>query len=363
MGQEGLRNVNDVIERLGSSPPVARLPAPKYISPDQQIFSTRSKLGLAVESMKRHMSPEGWELFAGLELAGYRLAGYNLPTLSGTTDVRQLVKKFNPSVVVVQDEREWRKSSPRDFRDERETYHNLFAIQERKDIFRLTLIKDAHQRPEFHRLSAERMGCHAWIIYYHPRIVTHLAPYVRPEHLIRTYHSVEPNHVPIFSTERRSGCILSGALGPVYPLRSRIQVGRESLPDLVWLKHPGYHARGCHTPDYLKKLSQFKVSICTSSIFGYSLRKIIESTACGCVVITDLPVDDVLPGIDANLVRVSPNISLTMLSGILRGLYERYDGERQEHFATIARSLYDWRRTGLTLAADIEKMRMTYKVE
>ena len=43
-----------------------------------------------------------------------------------------------------------------------------------------------------------------------------------------------------------------------------------------YLSHPGYGRSKCFTPEFLKILSIYKVAICTVSIYGYAVRKIVE---------------------------------------------------------------------------------------
>jgi hypothetical protein len=358
------RTIADTIKELVTRK-VDSLPAPAYI-PDHR--APRSELALVVESMRRHMTDEGWQIMDGLAHAGYLLAGYNIPMHdlarcaeypSGLTDVAKILEVTNPTTVVVQDKREW-DVSPRDFRELRAKFTNVDALARRPDVFKLTILKDSHQRPDYHATSATEVGCHAWVIYYHPRIVYHLAPYVRPQHLVRTYHSIDKNLVPSIDKYTRAGCLLSGAISAAYPLRGRLVRRANMLPALSYLKHPGYHRSGCATPQFLDHLSHFKVSICTSSVFGYSLRKIIESTACGCVVITDLPTDEVLPLIDDNLIRIHPSIAADEVASMLHYLYKTYDQDRQHHYATLAKEWYDYRAVGTRLAADIVTMKDRY---
>jgi hypothetical protein len=115
----------------------------------------------------------------------------------------------------------------------------------------------------------------------------------------------------------------------------------------------------------LDTLSKYKVAICTSSIYGYALRKIIEATACGCIVITNLPESDRLPFIDDNLVRVFPHpekefLTLQRYGNRIRECIEKYDVERQRHFAEQAIKYYDYRVMCGKLVADIEQMRFSY---
>lgn len=344
-----LRTIESICSSLGRAKEQP-LAVPEYTG------DSNLGIGLAVESMKRHTTDEGWQIFAGLEHSGYKLYGHWLE--NSNTNVREILTT-NPGIVVMQDKREWDVSKG-SFRDDQAKFHCVDSLKGRSDIFKLTILKDAHQRPAYHRESALEIGCHAWIIYYHPKIVHHLAPYVRSEHLIRTYHSIDSSIVPDFSMANRGGCLLSGAVSSAYPLRKRLIEHVSYLPHTTILQHPGYHRNGPNNPDFMKCLSHYKVAICTSSIYGYSLRKIIEATACGCRVLTDLPVDDYLPNIDKNLIRIPHETTAQGLSLILQHLYDTYDPNTQFDFAKAAREYYDYKASGLRLVQDIASMRYSY---
>ena len=357
------RTIDDVLKGLPQGAnQLSILPAPPYkpaMSQEASIVEANCKVGLAVESMKHHMTDEGWAIFKGLEQNGWKLYGHGLP-LSITSVPTILSKMPDGGTLLIQDEREW-DVAPKDFRDQRARFFNPEALNRRDDIFKLTILKDAHQRGMYHRESANKMRIHAWVIYYNPRIVKHVAPWVREEHLIRTWHSINPNNVPEFTSAPRRGCLLSGAVSAAYPLRRRLVEGSFMLPDTVVLPHPGYHRGGCFTPSFLIQLSKFKVAICTSSCFGYALRKIPEATAAGCIVLTDLPADEVMPGgIDENLVRITSDFNVRRVGNILRELYESYDTEKQAMFSERAKSWYSESMVGKRLSDDIEALRMKY---
>lgn len=336
---------------------VLALPVPGY-----RYRKEGPRAALAVPSMANHMSNEGWQLMLALESAGYSLcAGKIIDRVDvWATDVRFILQAGNPSVVVVQDKREW-DNSPLCTPEER--FINVGLLKERDDIFKVTILKDAHQKPEYHRKSAEEIGCHAWIVYYHPKIVKRLAPYVREEHLIRTYHSVDPDMVPDYSS-KRDKCLLSGYIhGMVYPMRSQIMLIGNQIPGLETLKHPKYHANGTNTNRYLELLSRYKVAICTSSIYGYALRKLIEATACGCMVITDFPVDDHLPFVSENLFRIDlePRHNFAVrLKELVEECYQLYNPILQESLAIKTKQFYSYQTLGYKLASDIENMRVNY---
>lgn len=345
-----MRTLADILVRVKSPENISELLIPPY-----QGTIGRGVM-LAVEDMRRHMTDEGWQIAHGLEHAGYALTGFNLPI--PLTDTRAILAELAPGVVVVQDKREW-DVDEEDFREKRARFTNVEELASQTDVFKLTILKDAQARPEYHRDSAQEIGCHAWIVYYHPVIVKHVAPYVRIQHLVRTYHSLDSKLVPDFNYDRRK-CFLSGAVSGAYPLRRKLAIDCALLYHTEFLSHPGYHRDGCTTARYLETLNRFKVAICTSSIYGYALRKIIEATACGCRVITDLPVEEVLPHIDNNLIRVSSEISIPEINTVIQKALESYCYEEQKEYATWAKSWYDYGAVGKRLAQDIETIRTNY---
>lgn len=356
------RTVQDVIRqqvrRNGG-----QLPAPEYKENTYEQGETTKgsievRLGLSPACQARHMTDESNQIFTGLESTSYILAGSG--QREQEVDLLKLVDRYDPATVVLQDKREWMGETADKSRDPAMRFQNVTALKARNDIFKLTILKDAQNNNAYHRESADEIGCHAWIVYYHPRVVAHLAPFVRPRHLVRTYHTLDPALVPEYAADGRAGCILSGALGEAYPLRTRLVREHRRLPQCTWHQHPGYHRRGCETPRYLQRLSQFKVAICTSSRYGYALRKLMEATAAGCVVLTDLPTDETLPEIDDNLVRVHPDEPTAMIAERLRQLIPSYDPDRQREMARRACEFYDYRAEGRRLADRIEYLRRNY---
>jgi hypothetical protein len=347
-----LRTVADTIAGL-PHPDVPRLPAPAYSG-----TSSRGVV-LGTESVRYHTSNENWEALQGLSRAGYALAGHGLTFHE--TDVPTILERLpGVGIVVIQDRREWMGLTAGRSRDPEMRFQNITVLRDRPDLFKITVVKDAHSDLALHQQSAEEAGVHAWVAPYHPDIVCHLAPMLRPEHVIRTYHTVDASAVPPYSAANRDRCLLSGAVSGAYPLRQRLVRAAHHMPLVDVLSHPGYHRRGAVTPEYLKTLSRYKVAISTSSMYGYALRRHVEASACGCRVITDLPVDDVLPMIDDNLYRVPPDIGYREMNEVIARLCAEYDPERQEYYAIRAKTWYEWRAMGMRLAGDIETMRANY---
>ena len=346
--------VAQVLAGLGPPPAYQPSPVPAY--------QPRSgpRIFLALEDYQRHMTDEGWQLQLGMQQAGYELWGYKFPDRD-CVDVPRIVTLQQPSTVILQDKREWDPSQPGAF-SKQHGFRGSEWLASRPEVFRLTICKDAHQNPAYHEHAHREIGTHAWITYYELSIVRRLAPWLRPQHCVRTWHSVDPLQVPAYQDQRPIPVILSGALGSYYPLRTRLEalVRAGELPGVFGVPHPGYGAKGVCTPDFLQLLSRCKVAICTCSRLGYALRKIVEAVACGCRVITNLPVDDPLPHIDANLVRIPNDITPQELNEVVRECLAGYSAETQAEYAAVAKRHYDYRQQGQQLARAIEELRTNY---
>lgn len=311
------------------------------------------RIGLAVESGRYHTTNESWQIFAGLYLNGYELYGYGLP--NSDTDIRKILQREEPRIIVVQDRREWDYKG--DFREPRAQFVNYQYLRD-YPCFKATILKDAQQNPAATSGWAKEMGIDAHIIYYDEAIVRKMNPWLGP--VIRTWHTIDKDTVPAYQ-EPALDTIVSGFVSSVYPLRKRIVEDQHNLGISV-LIHPGYHRNGCCTPSYLRILAKYKVSICTCSIYQYALRKIIESTAVGCTVITNLPTQYYPPGIEENLIHIDEDISFDKLYELIRYCEEEYEPEEQRQIALKCQQLYDYRVVCKKLADDLEVARnWTYK--
>ncbi len=157
-----MRNLQSTAKAL-RSPKIEVLKRPDY-------FPSENNKGVAfaVGSMKDHMTNEGWQIMQALENQGFTLCGNKLTI--NEIDTNRILESTKPDIVVLQDKREW-DLERNDFRDKSDTFKNISELKNRSDIFKLTILKDAHQKPEYHRHSADEINCHAWIVYYHPVIV------------------------------------------------------------------------------------------------------------------------------------------------------------------------------------------------
>jgi hypothetical protein len=354
-----LRTVDSTIAAIKHVPTVQELPAPPYVG---DADDSRPRIVLGVSSLRDCTSPEGHALIEGLRHAGWQVWGHGYADPFNLTDVREIIHRIEPGVVLVYDIREWGEHCGKnDLRDPMARFTNLSALLERANIFKVGMIRDAHNSVEQCNESFKQAGVHAWVHQYHPRIVKHLNNAVRPQHLIRSWHSVEPADVPPFDKHNREGCLLSGNLSGYYPLRQRLYDNLHLLPRTTMLGHPGYQRQKCHTPEMLDQFSRHKVAIVTSSIFGYAIRKFVEATAAGCAIITDLPTDEVIPFIDVNFTRVSTDVSISEVRNLLLEMYRLYNPERQRQLSDVCKCYYDWRNVGCRLDDSIEMMKEHYE--
>jgi hypothetical protein len=282
--------------------------------------------------------------------AGWLIAGHGYG--DGCTNIRKLIDRFRPAIVFVNDKRDWSTDSPGCL-DPRVSFRQIELLAKYSKIAKATVVKDAGSMRDFQQRFCLEIDATAVVIYYHPRNVLRQSEWLSKYPLIRTYHSVDAmacQQLDLHLQRRRAA--VSGALSDIYPLRKRIFQNAETI-GCEHINHPGYGNKRCHTTEYLRLLCQYRVSIATASRFGFALRKIIESVACGCAVVTNLPKHDILPKVDEFLVRVPTNATIRQIKGAVDQANENWSTERAIYYARLAQSYYDFRRLGNQLSKDL----------
>lgn len=292
-----------------------------------------------------HTSDEGQQLQQGLVEAGWEIcgAGYG----DGCRDVPTLLERHKPDAIFVQDVRDWLPTSNISFRKDI-GFEGIEAIGE-SDIPAYTVLKDAWGwLPEQSKLASDIKAA-GLAVYYHPNVVRHVAEWTDDYRLLRIYHSVDADLIRSLPQQERKRAIVTGMNAKCYPLRRLAYRNAERL-GLEQIKHPGYGNRGADTPNYLRTISQYKVHVATASQWEVCFRKIIESVACGCTPITNLPIYDTLPEIDGALVRVPTDISVPELARVIQQAVDSWDAAERAKWAEKAMAFYDWRNAGRRLS-------------
>jgi hypothetical protein len=296
----------------------------------------------------------------GMEAAGYSSIGGGLPPPGtdifqrggvGCVDVGFAVESWRPRVVIMWPRYEW---DPMQWKGPEVTaahcFTNLEPLIARDDVLRVAVLHDAGSDRKHQRRWHEFYKPHVYLCWYHPKTVCKLNPHVRPEQIVRTWHIIDAeaaaaalgSWAPVAGS-RQTACLAGHPSTAIYPFRSRAMAAAKAgtLGEGVeCLEHPGYHQRGTTSNGFIARLAGYKVCIVGGSRYGFALRKHIEATAAGCIVITDLPEYDRLPHIDGNLIRVPTDISTTDLRTIVQGAAADWDPEAQGHYAEEARDRY-----------------------
>ena len=289
---------------------------------------------------RQHVTDEGEQMQAGFVAAGWEIAGHGYG--DGCKHVGRLLDRHRPDIVFVQDKRDWSPDSPGCY-DPAVEFEGIEELAKHKNLFVITMVKDAGSATEYQREFCESIEADAILHHYHEKAILPLSPWLDQFKLVRTYHTLDADlctRIPLEGRHRR--CIVTGAVSTVYPLR-RIAFRSAEAWGIDTMQHPGYNNRGCHVADYLATLSCYRVHIATASKFGFALRKIIESVAMGATALTNLPRFDVLPEIDEALVRLDPEATVNEIASTITLTNVQWDFERAKKFAVLAREWYDYR--------------------
>lgn len=311
------------------------------------------KLVLANADYQTHMTDEGNQLQLGLESAGWILSGHGY---DGIVNVEDSITRYNPDVIFLQDKRDWDKHS-RGCYNKKVHWFNHESLK-RFNGKVISVVKDAGSCIEYQRAFIEdEIDADAVVTYYHDESVLPHCPHLNKIPRIRTYHSLDKDKVPKFHGMKDRGALVSGAINAdVYPGRTKL-FQNSAKYSIFKMKHPGYNNNGVQTYNYMDELSRYKVHLATSSKYKFALRKIMESVACGCVCITDLPKYDVLPGIDDALVRIEVDNGMNdnEVLDLIRDQIYTYDYAKAQHYANVCKEVYDYRVQGMLLDERIVK--------
>ncbi len=135
-----MRNLEQVLRSI-HSPNIPQLPAPTYTGVRES-----PRVMMAMEGMRRHVTDEGWQQSLGLQSAGYRLVGHNIG--ESETYTPAILAANQPGTMIIQDKREWDGRTAGKRRDPQYAFRNIDCLRDRKDIFKLTVLKDSHQDPD-----------------------------------------------------------------------------------------------------------------------------------------------------------------------------------------------------------------------
>lgn len=310
------------------------------------------KLILANILYRTHGTDEGEQLQAGLALAGWTLAGFGYG--DGCVDVPTLLDRHKPGVVLVQAREDWDAASPGCF-DKRVSFKNIAALAQHPS-FKVQVVKDCPGRHDRRQAWCAEIKADALLTYYHSDSTVPLSPWMADYPRIRHRHTIGADTVKALDfPAQRARCIVSGAMNrEMYPLRTRVMEHAKML-GVDLLRHPGYGCIGNRNADYLRTLSQYKVSVACASRFGFALRKQLESLAAGCVVVTDLPEYDGWPWLDDAMIRVPIDATAAQLREAIDRGESQWSPERAERQWQAAIEHYDWKLRGVELSEAILK--------
>lgn len=131
----------------------------------------------------------------------------------------------------------------------------------------------------------------------------------------------------------KSGCLVAGVVSKeIYPLRARMfELVRSGRLDGRIRKHPGYRLRShkdCQRQYkcYIDDLNAAKILLTCTSVYKYSLAKIVEAMALGTVVISDMPEDSRFrDSLGRAIVEVPSEASEECIVGTVNGLLKNHE--------------------------------------
>jgi len=298
-----------------------------------------------------HSTNEGNELQMGLVAQGWHICGPGFPDKEN--NVRAILNRHRPDAVFVQDARDWHASSDGSFGN-RHLHFDHYDALAGDPCKKIIVVKDAGTAVEFQRKFAQDVKADTALVYYHDDAILKLSPWLADYKRVRIYHTVDAKLINgIDLSKKRKRAIVSGAVSrSVYPLRSMVFENAKGM-GVDTLKHPGYSDKKTFTPEYLETLSNYKVHVATCSSYNFALRKIIESVACGCTPVTNLPAWDVLPEIDGALARINSDATAKDVRSAIDDAANQWRMDERMEWSRKAKAYYDWRESGIRMNKSI----------
>ena len=310
------------------------------------------KIMCVLESYRRHMDNGRWLFQRGMEICGWKSMASNLPPGDEGLCTNDLSTVPGAKLVIMWPRHEWDYTvrHPCATTPE-EGFVNYNKLGPK--CVRIAATHDAGSRVQEHRAWFDEWEPDYYLTWYHDKSVLTQMPFLDPSKLIRTYHILNTPS-SYYCGQRYDRALFSGARNRfVYPLREKII--KWGLQNVDILPHPGYHMSGSTSYMFLDTLTHYKVSICTASVYNFALKKIFESTAAGCRVITNLPPYDVLPVIDGNLIRLHTWTPQTLRDAIGHAI-ATYDADAQRKLAWECRAYYDYNRESVRLNSKLSAL-------
>ena len=307
-----------------------------------------------------HMTDEQAQLQDGLVAAGWTIAGpqmrwYRDLHLSYGDSVIQdynaatILEEVKPDVVLINDPRDWDRDSPGCF-DQWTHFKNIEALADHPEIFKVVSFKDSAVALDYQEAFCAKVKANALATYYHTDSIALTCKWAAKYRQIRHYHTVDKKIIKglDFKSNRKRGIVTGHTSPAFYPLRKEIaehayELGIDVRP------HPGWNNGGCDVPNYLRKLSEYRVSVATSGRYGHAFRKIIESLCCGCATVTNLPKYDRLPNVFDWLLHLSPEASLDEVGRMIDFAEGYWTPQMALRQSLEAREFYDYRVDALRL--------------
>jgi hypothetical protein len=173
----------------------------------------------------------------------------------------------------------------------------LHALDCRKVVF----ADDLHWYEEGVRWSKllAYLVCDVVISTYADRFEAFYPEVCRLKRVVWSPHSASPDFLLPFNDEAENAVFLSGAMGPVYPLRRRLrELSEGGRHRIVHRPHPGYHCgydHGRHPavgPGYAHAIHRHRAAFTDALTYRYLVAKFFEIPATGALLLADAAVGE-----------------------------------------------------------------------
>jgi hypothetical protein len=181
-----------------------------------------------------------------------------------------------------------------------------FCCSRAREIESLPCVKwffvdDLHTRGRLEERRKAALLCDTVFASYGDQFAEFFPDVARGRRVIWLPHSASPDFALPINVRAANSLLLSGAIGPPYPLREQARkLMEEGFQGIVQHVHPGYHCDYDHDrhpgvgPGYARKIWAFRAALTDGSVRRYAVAKHFEIPATGALLVAEASIDPAL---------------------------------------------------------------------
>lgn len=172
--------------------------------------------------------------------------------------------------------------------------HEVERLPCRKWFF----VDDLHHRDRWEARRKASLLCDTVFATYADRFPEFFPDVGQSRRVVWLPHSASPDFVLAANEHPANRLLLSGAIGPVYPMRMRLcALLADGVDGILRLPHPGYHCEYDYEndpsvgPHFSRKIWEYRAAFTDCLVHRYAVAKHFEIPATGALLVADASIE------------------------------------------------------------------------